>query len=88
MMPESTAAAKDFRELAKELRPIEDPNLTPEEAKKQQIKKPVIKKSVMNNKGREGTGQIGVTTANNPEPDFEAVDLKKLKNRHVTPPQS
>ena len=35
MMPESTAAVKDFRELAKELRPIEDPNLTPEEAKKQ-----------------------------------------------------
>jgi len=53
MMPESTAAAKDFRDLAKELRPIEDPNLTPEEAKKLQIKKPVFKKSVMNNKGRE-----------------------------------
>lgn len=37
----------DFKELAKEMRPIEDPNLTPEEAKRQQIKKPKISKSVI-----------------------------------------
>jgi hypothetical protein len=42
MMPESTAAVKDYRDQAKELRPTEDPSLTAEEAKKQQIKKPMI----------------------------------------------
>ena len=39
-MPESTAAAKE--DQAMKLRPIEYPSLTPEEAKKQQIKKPKV----------------------------------------------
>lgn len=40
IMPESTAAAKE--DQAMKLRPIEYPSLTPEEAKKQQIKKPKV----------------------------------------------
>ena len=40
IMPESTAAAKE--DQAMKLRPIEYPSLKPEEAKKQQIKKPKV----------------------------------------------
>ena len=40
IMPESTAAVKE--DQAMKLRPIEYPSLTPEEAKKQQIKKPKV----------------------------------------------
>ncbi len=45
--PEGSKARMDYAELAKEMRPAEDPNLTPEEAKKKQIKKPKIAKSVI-----------------------------------------
>ena len=80
-MPETKAGAKDFKDLVKELRPIEDPSLTAEEAWNQQIKKPKIPKTVIKNY----IGYQATTTAATPEPDFEEVDLKKLKNRQVTP---